>query len=66
MSSQATGLRVASVVFALVALGHIVRLIKHAHVMVATHEIPMWISVAGLIVAGVLSIWMWRLSSARA
>ena len=65
MSSQATGLRIASAIFAIFALAHIVRLYKHAHVMVATHEIPMWISVVALIVAGILSIWMWRLSSAR-
>jgi len=64
MSSQASGLRVASVLFGLFALGHLVRLVKQAQVMVGTHQIPMWISVVALIIAGVLSIWMWRLSSA--
>jgi hypothetical protein len=46
-------------------LGHIVRLVKHAQVTFGATEIPMWVSVVALIVAGVLSIWMWRLSSAR-
>jgi len=64
MSSQASGLRVASVLFGLFALGHLVRLVKQAQVMVGTHQIPMWISVVALIIAAVLSIWMWRLSSA--
>jgi hypothetical protein len=63
MNSQTTGLRVASIVFALFALGHILRLIKHAQVTVGTHHIPMVVSVVALIIAAGLSIWMWRLSS---
>ena len=65
MSSQASGLRAASVIFALFALGHVVRLVKQAQVTVATYQIPMWVSVVALIIAAILSIWMWRLSSAR-
>jgi hypothetical protein len=63
MSSPKTGLRVASIVFALFALGHLLRLINHAQVMVGTHYISMGVSVIALIVAALLSIWMWRLSS---
>jgi len=63
MNSPTTGLRVASIVFALFAVGHILRLIKHAQVTVGTHHAPMWVSVIALIIAGGLSIWMWRLSS---
>jgi len=63
MNSQTTGLRVASIVFALFAVGHILRLIKHAQVVVGTHHIPMVVSGVGLIIAAGLSIWMWRLSS---
>ena len=63
MNSQTTGLRVASLVFALFALGHILRLIKHAQVVVGTHHIPMVASVVALIIAAGLSIWMWRLAS---
>jgi len=65
MSSQASGLRVASVIFALFAIGHAARLVKQAQVTVATYQIPMWVSVVALIIAAILSIWMWRLSSAR-
>jgi hypothetical protein len=63
MNSQATGLKVAAIIFALFALGHVVRLFKHAKVMVATHQIPMAVSWAALIIAAAPSIWMWRLSS---
>jgi hypothetical protein len=65
MSSQSSGLRVASVIFALFAIGHLVRLINQLQVTVATYQIPMWASVVALIIAAILSIWMWRLSSTR-
>ena len=45
MSSQASGLRVASLIFALFAIGHVVRLVKQAQVTVGTYQIPMWVSV---------------------
>jgi uncharacterized membrane protein YecN with MAPEG domain len=64
MNSQSTGLRVAALIFAIFAIGHILRLFNQAKVMVGTHEIPMMVSWVALIVAGVLCIWMWRLSSA--
>ncbi len=63
MNSQRNGLRVASIIFAIFALGHAVRLFKHAEVLVATHQIPMEVSWVGLIIAGGLCIWLWRLSS---
>jgi uncharacterized membrane protein YecN with MAPEG domain len=64
MSSQKTGLRVASIVFAIFALGHVLRLINHSQVTLGTHTIPMGVSWVALIVAALLSIWMWRLSKA--
>jgi hypothetical protein len=63
MSSQTTGLRVASVIFALFVLGHLLRLIKHTPVTVGSHHISMAVSVVALIIAAGLSIWMWRLAS---
>ena len=64
MNSQTLGLRVAGIIFAIFALGHVVRLIKQAEVLVAGNQIPMWVSVVALIIAGGLSLWLWRLSSA--
>jgi hypothetical protein len=66
MNSQTTGLRVASLIFAIFALGHVARLYKHAKVLVATHEIPMGVSWVALVIAGGLCIWLWRLSSRAA
>ncbi len=65
MNSQKTGLRVTSIIFAIFAVGHLLRLIKHSQVTVGTHTIPMGVSWVALIVAAILCIWMWRLSSAR-
>lgn len=63
MSSQKTGLRVASIIFAIFAIGHVLRLINHAQVTLGTHTIAMGVSWVALIVAALLSIWMWRMSS---
>ena len=62
MSSQKTGLRVASVIFGIFAIGHVLRLINQTQVSVGTHSIPMGVSWIALITAGILCIWMWRLS----
>jgi len=63
MNSPRTGLRVAGVIFAIFAIGHVVRLINHAQVTVGTHTIPMGVSWIALIVAAILCVWLWRLSS---
>jgi hypothetical protein len=65
MNSPRTGLRVASVLFAVFALGHLLRLINHAHVTVGTLTIPMGLSWIALIVAAFLCVWFWRLASPR-
>ena len=63
MNSARTGLRVASVIFAIFAIGHVLRLINHAQVTVGTHTIPMGVSWIALVVAAILCAWLWRLSS---
>jgi hypothetical protein len=65
MNSPTTGLRVASVLFGIFAIGHLLRLINHAQVTVGTLTIPMGVSWIALIVAAILCIWMWRLSNLR-
>jgi hypothetical protein len=65
MNSPTTGLRVASVIFAIVCLAHLLRLITHAVVIIGTYHVPMWPTVLALIVSGLLCVWMWRLSNLR-
>jgi hypothetical protein len=65
MNSQRTGLRIASLIFGLAGLVHIWRvLMSHFTVQIGSHQIPLWGSWIAVVVAGGLSIWMWRLSSA--
>jgi hypothetical protein len=63
MNSQRTGLRVASAIFALVAIIHIIRLINHFAVQIGGQMIPLGASWGFVIVFAILCIWMWRLSS---
>jgi len=65
MNSPTTGLRVASIIFGIFAIGHLVRLIKQAQVTVGTCSIPMGVSWIALIVAAILCIWLWRLASSK-
>lgn len=60
MNSQITGLRVASVVFGLIAIPRLVRLAIRPEVLVAGYLMPLWPSVIGFIFFAGLSIWMWR------
>jgi hypothetical protein len=63
MNSPKIGLRVASVFFGIFAIGHLLRLINQVQVNFGTLTIPMGVSWIALIVAVVLCIWLWRLSS---
>jgi uncharacterized membrane protein YecN with MAPEG domain len=65
MNSPTTGLRIASFIFGIFAIGHLLRLINHTQVTVATHTVPMALSWIALIIAAILCIWMWRLSNLR-
>ncbi len=62
MNSPTTGLRVAALLFALFALGHLFRVLASAPVTVGSHTIPVWISVPLALAAALLSFWMWKLS----
>jgi hypothetical protein len=63
MNSPRTGLRVASVLFGIFAITHLVRLINHIQVTVASHTVPLGVSWIALVVAAILCIWFWRLAS---
>ena len=63
MKSQTLGLRVAGTIFALVCLGHLLRVVTRVDVLIAGHQIPLWPNMAGVVIAGALSLWMWRLSA---
>ena len=63
MNSVVAGLRVSGTIFAFVAFAHVWRLVRGSQFVVGRTEIPMWVSLIGVIVAGALSLWMWRLAA---
>ena len=62
MKPQIIGLRVASIIFGLMALAQLARLIIRPEILFAGHLMPLWPSVFAFVILGGLSIWMWRLT----
>lgn len=62
MSSQILGLRVASIVFGLISIAHLIRLIIRLEVLVSGYLIPLWPSALAFLVLGGLSLWLWKLA----
>jgi hypothetical protein len=62
VKSQITGLRVASLVFGLMAIAQLARIVIRPEVLVAGHPMPLWPSVLAFIILGGLSFWLWKLT----
>lgn len=58
-------LLVAGLIFAIIAIMHVIRIIYHAKITVAGHIIPMNASYIGALVAFLLTIWMFKASKQR-
>jgi hypothetical protein len=66
MNSQRFGLRIASIIFGFICLVHIYRLLLSPFaVQIGSHQLPVWGSGVAAIIAGLLSLWMWRLASRK-
>ncbi|MBB3062970.1 MULTISPECIES: hypothetical protein [Microbulbifer] len=63
MNTPRGGLRVASVLFGLMALGQLWRVFATPEVLVGGAPMPVWPSVLALIILAILCIWLWRLSN---
>ena len=60
--SQTQGLRVASVIFGLMALAQLGRIAMRPEVIVAGHSVPLWPSMVAVILLAGLSAWLWKLT----
>ena len=60
MSSRAYFI-VSGTIFGLVAVAHLVRVVYQMPVQVGEWAFPMWLSWCGLVVAGALCVWGFRL-----
>ena len=56
-----TYIQTTGVVFAIVALAHVVRLVLDWPAQVAGWAVPIWISWVAILVAGALCVWAFRL-----
>jgi hypothetical protein len=56
--SKNIALIIAGAIFIIVAILHLIRLILKLHVTIGQWEVPMFISIVGLILGGVLGMWM--------
>jgi len=52
--------KLAAIIFGIIALVHLCRLVTHFTVNINHTEIPYWLSVPGVIIAGALSVGLWR------
>lgn len=52
--------KIGSILFGLVAILHLLRVIFNLEVIIDKTFVPMWISVIGFIIPGVLSVGLWK------
>ena len=52
---------ISGTIFGLVALAHLLRVVYQTPIHVGTWAFPMWLSWVGFVLAGVLSVWAFRL-----
>ena len=60
--TQRLGLRIAGLIFALICLGHVIRIVAQVDIRIGSFLVPMWPSAAAAVVTAILSIWMFLLS----
>ncbi len=56
--SKNFALKVAGIIFGIVALAHLLRVLFHFDIIISGYSIPMNLSIVALIVAFILCIWM--------
>ena len=62
MNSPAVGLRVASVVFGLMCLAHVLRIITRFQLILGGYSVARKFSALAVLVTGALCIWLWVLA----
>jgi len=51
---------IAAVIFGLIAVVHAYRLLTHFQIIAGSHTLPMWLSIVGIAVAGILAVGLYR------
>lgn len=55
-----TALKVAGVIFFVVAIIHLLRVILKTEVIIAGYVLPIWVSIGGFIAPLLLALWMFK------
>ena len=55
--------QVSGLFFGLVAIGHLVRVVRRWPLLIAGFPVPALVSLAVLVVTGLMAVWAWRLLS---
>ena len=51
---------IAAILFALMAVLHAYRLATHFQIVAGSHLLPLWLSIIGIAVAGILAVGLYR------
>lgn len=51
---------IAAIIFALMAVAHAYRLLTHFQIIAGSHTMPLWLSIVGIAVAGILAVGLYR------
>ena len=62
MKSRIFGLQVAGTIFGLACFMQLFRLLTQMEIVVGGYPIPLWASGIAAVIAGGLSVWLWRLA----
>lgn len=46
---------IAAIIFAIMAVVHVIRLVTHFQIVAGSHQIPMWVSWPGVIIPAILA-----------
>ncbi len=52
--------KVASVIFGIIALLHLLRIVYNVVIVIGSYQLPLWISAGGFIVTAILCFGLWR------
>ncbi len=55
-----TGTQLAIIVFALVAIGHLLRILNGVPVTIGDWDVPQWVSLLGILIPGLIAALLWR------
>jgi len=63
MNSPAVGLRVASLVFGVMCLAHVLRIITRFQLILGGYSVARKFSAIAVLITGALCVWLWVLAS---